>query len=401
MIYANGSSSVRHQEIHVSAFNRAILTGGAAACLVGAMLGFASAEPCPTQCASGNVPLGLAVPLSGAAAAFGQPTAKAVEIAVRELNATGGVMGIPVNLAVRDDRCDAGMAASVATQHVEQDKVKFVIGPTCPAVAMDAAPIYAKAGVIQFVPTVTMVGLTRRFPDNIFRMVATDEQEAQALGAYLAREQKGKKFAVVYGDFFYRRAIARMVELALSPEQKALARFEPLPDVSGAYDRLADKLQRTPADVIYLSLDAEQVVEFVRKLRDRGVKSLLLGGQQLLSQGFWRTSRATAEGIHVIAPIESLDSAELRKAVDLLKQSDVIPDIVTVSHFAAVQTWAEAVRRAGGGEPKKVIEALRSGEFKTAVGRVAFDQRGDRRDIRYSILTWKNGRLVPGVEWHQ
>ena len=101
------------------------------------------------------------------------------------------------------------MAVSVATHHVEQDKINFVIGPICPAVAMDAAPVYAKAGVIQFVPTVTTVGLTRRYPDNIFRIAATDEQAAQALGSYLAREQNGKKLAVVYGDFFYTRAMAR------------------------------------------------------------------------------------------------------------------------------------------------------------------------------------------------
>jgi ABC-type branched-subunit amino acid transport system substrate-binding protein len=40
---------------------------------------------------------------------------------------------------VGDDRCDAGMAAPVARRHVEQDKISFLIGPLCPAVALDAA----------------------------------------------------------------------------------------------------------------------------------------------------------------------------------------------------------------------------------------------------------------------
>ena len=385
----------------MSAFNRGFIAIGAAACLVGVMLGVAWAEPCPTQCASGQVPLGLAAPMSGRAAAFGRPAAKAIEIGVRELNAAGGVMGIPVTLVVGDDRCDAGMAVSVATHHVEQDKINLVLGPICPAVAMDAAPVYAKAGVIQFVPTVTTVGLTRRYPDNIFRIAATDEQAAQALGAYLAREQNGKKLAVVYGDFFYTRAIGQMVKAALPAEVQASARFEPLPDTTGAYDRLADKLKRDPPDVIYLALDAAPVAEFVGKLRERGVKSLLIGGQHLLSQSFWLNARKAAEGIHVIAPVGRLDNPEFQKAVDLLRQADVVPDLVALYSYAAVQTWAEAVRRAGGGEPKKVIEALRSGEFRTAVGRVAFDQKGDRRDIHYSVLTWQGGRLMPGLEWRQ
>jgi branched-chain amino acid transport system substrate-binding protein len=59
-----------------------------------------------------------------------------------------------------------------------------------------------------------------------------------------------------------------------------------------------------------------------------------------------------------------------------------------------VQVWAEAVRRAGGGDRKKVVEVLRSSEFTTPVGRIAFDQKGDRRDISYSFLTWQGGPLT-------
>ena len=238
-----------------SALTRGIVAIGAAAGIVAAMSFPASAKSCPTQCASGQVPLGFAGPLSGEAAAFGRSTLKAVEIAVRELNAAGGLIGTPVKLIVGDDRCDAGMASSVAKHHVEQDKISYVIGPSCPAVAMDAGPIYSKAGVIQFVPTVTAVELTQRFPDTIARMVANDGQEAQAIASYLARDHKGKKLTVVHGNLFYRRAIAELVGAALSTEQKALARFEPLSDVTGLYDRLADKLQRDPPDIIYLALE--------------------------------------------------------------------------------------------------------------------------------------------------
>src|SRR5882724_2700414 len=76
-----------------------------------------AAEPCPTQCATGKVPLGVAVPLTGAAAAFGKPTAKAVEIAVGEINGAGGLLGVPIEPVLADDRCDAGMAVTVAKSH--------------------------------------------------------------------------------------------------------------------------------------------------------------------------------------------------------------------------------------------------------------------------------------------
>ena len=372
---------------------RSLVASGAAIGLFGAMLGAVWAGPCPTDCPSGKVLLGIATPMSGPAAAFGQASLKAVEVAVRELNAKGGLMGIPVELAVGDDRCDAGMAVSVARRHVEQNKINFVIGPICPAVAIDAAAIYAKAKVIQIVPTVTTVELTQRNFDNVFRIAANDEQEARGLAAYLAREQNGKKLAVIYGDVFYRRAMVEMVKTALPAEAKASARFEPLQEVPGAYDRLVEKLYREPPDVIYMALGGAQVEELVVKLRKRGVKSLLIGGQHLLSQSFWRAAGATAEGIYVIAPIGSLTNSEYRNAADLLTQSGIVPDLVALYSYVAVQTWADAVRQAGGGEFKGVGEALRSREFTTALGRVAFDQNGDRRDIDFSIITWQKGVL--------
>jgi ABC-type branched-subunit amino acid transport system substrate-binding protein len=160
----------------------------------------------------------------------------------------------------------------------------------CPAVAIDAAAIYAKANVIQFVPTVTSVELTRKNFDNVFRIAANDEQEAQALAAYLGRDQVGKKLAVVYGDVFYRRAMTDLVKTALPAEMKSTARFEPLAEVSSAYDRLVEKPRCEPPDVLYMALGAAQVEQFVAKLRKQGVKSLLMGGQHLLSESFLRAA---------------------------------------------------------------------------------------------------------------
>ena len=156
---------------NTSAFGRRLVSIRVAASLVCILLGVAqtAADPCPTQCASGKIPLAGTAPTSGQAAAlaFGAQTVRPVEIAINELNAAGGLMGIPVELAVADDQCELGHAINAANRQVEQDKINFVIGPTCPAAAMAAAPIYAKSGVVQLLPTVTvaMLGDIRPTPE--------------------------------------------------------------------------------------------------------------------------------------------------------------------------------------------------------------------------------------------
>jgi branched-chain amino acid transport system substrate-binding protein len=162
---------------------------------------------------------------------------------------------------------------------------------------------------------------------------------------------------------------------------------------SGAYDQLADQLTRDQPDIIYLAVDNDMIVELVSKLRTRGVTGLLISGQRLLSQAFWSTANKAAEGIYMIAPVDSPASLEFRKTIDQLAQAKIVPDLVALNSYATVQTWAEAVRRAGSGDPTKVVDALRTGEFQTAIGLVAFDKQGERRGVGYSVLTWDGGRL--------
>src|SRR3954454_1642028 len=95
------------RERRMIGFVRALTAVGSVLGLSLAISGLARSESCPSKCTSGMVPLGVMAPISGPSAAFGQPAAKAIEIAVGSLNAAGGLLGVPVERLVGDDRCDA------------------------------------------------------------------------------------------------------------------------------------------------------------------------------------------------------------------------------------------------------------------------------------------------------
>ena len=366
---------------------------GLAVGALAAMLGVASAgsEPCPSQCNSGKVHLGISAPLTGPHARLGRQTVLGAETAVSEINAKGELNGFPVELVAVDDRCDPGLVVDAARRLVARGTIKFVIGPTCPPAAMAAAPILAEADVVQFMPTLTEVGITWRVPGHFFRIAQTDEQAAQALAAHLAREYQGKKVTVVYTDTFYMRPLIEMVRAGLPAHANMPVRFETLLDATGAAERLVRVLRRDPPDLIYMVINSELVVQLISLLRESGIAATLMGGQRLLTYRFIRTP--AAEGVQVIAPIGSLDNPEYLKATELLERAGVVADLIALNSYAAVQTWAEAVRRAGSGDPRSVVEVLQSGTIDTAVGPVAFDLRGDRRGIQNSPVVLKNGHM--------
>ena len=220
-------------------------------------------------------------------------------------------------------------------------------------------------------------------------MVATDAQEAKALAAYLGREQAGKKIAIVFGEFFYRRAIARTIDAALSPEQKTLTRLESLADVTGASDRLADDFKKAPPDLIFISLDPPQAVEFVGKLRERGIKSLLLGGQHLLSASFWRNHPSTAEGIYILTPIESLENTDFIHAADTLMKAQVTPHLVCAVEFCR---GADLGR---GGAPRG-LRRSEGGGRGAALGHV--QDRGRQRRLRRQGRPARHPLFDPDLE---
>jgi branched-chain amino acid transport system substrate-binding protein len=356
---------------------------------------FARAQSCPPECPSGKIALGIILPTSGPPAAFGRQALKPAEIAVNAINASGGVMGIPIALSVADDKCDAGIAIEAAKRQIAGEKISAIIGPICPAAADMAAPIYSEAGIIELLPSVSTKGFGRQKLDKLFRLIATDEQEAQALSDYIGRARSDTKLTVIYTDAFYRRPTMEVVRTTLPAGIKAHVQFEPIMDTGGAYDRLIDRLKRNPPDAIYLALDNAMLPEFFAKLRTRGPQSHLIGGQRLYSRSFLAQVGEVAKDIDVLAPVASLSDPELLKIVRLLSDAGTMPDLVSLNTYAAVQTWAMAVRRAGTGETEAVLSKLRSDEFQTIVGSVAFEPNGGRRGVQFSVLTWQNGWLKP------
>ena len=83
------------RERRMIGFVRALTAFGSVLGLALAISGVARSKSCPSKCTSGMVPLGVMAPISGPSAAFGQPAAKAIEIAVRSLNAAGGLSEFP------------------------------------------------------------------------------------------------------------------------------------------------------------------------------------------------------------------------------------------------------------------------------------------------------------------
>src|SRR5262245_33624528 len=124
--------------------------------------------------ARADITIGVAGPMSGPNAAYGEQYRAGVEAAVDKINAAGGVLGEKLAVSVGDDVSDPKQGLSVANKFVA-DGIKFVVGHYNSGVTIPASDVYAENGVLFVTPTATNPLVTERGLWDAFRACGRDD----------------------------------------------------------------------------------------------------------------------------------------------------------------------------------------------------------------------------------
>lgn len=171
-------------------------------------------EPAPSTPDDGVLTVGALLALSGPGAPFGTAARTAVELAVNEINANGGVGGRPVRLVIRDEGAD-GDTASRAVDELLRVGTDVVVGPMSSLVTPIVLPALVEGGVVACSPTATAASLDSFPDDGLFvRTVASDSLQAVALARVVERTGIGSA-SIVHLDDPYGRPMASIVTAEL------------------------------------------------------------------------------------------------------------------------------------------------------------------------------------------
>jgi branched-chain amino acid transport system substrate-binding protein len=141
--------------------------------------------------------LAVGATLSGQAALLGNEMKQAVEMAVEECNAAGGIKGMQVELRVGDDKEHDKEAVALAEAFRSDPGVLAVIGHCFGTTSMPASTVYSRHGVPMLTPIASEAPLTDRRLPGIFRFTNRDDHTATALARHLY-EKRDKRRAVIF-----------------------------------------------------------------------------------------------------------------------------------------------------------------------------------------------------------
>ncbi len=310
--------------------------------------------------------------------AFLEPYKKGMELAIEEINASGGVLGKKLELVTRDDGGNPGDAVRVAEELISREGAHVLMGTFASNVGLAVSNLAAQRKVLFLASeplTDKMVWengnrYTFRLRPSTYMQTAMLIPEAVKL--------KKKRWAIVYPNYEYGQSATASFKKLLKAAQPDVEFVTEQASPLGKIDAgaVVQALIDAKPDAIFSSLFAADLQKFVREGNTRGlfkstpVFNLLAGEPEYLDtlkdetpDGWWVTGY----------PWNAINTPEHRKFRDAYqKRWKDYPRQGSVVGYSAVYTVANAIRKAGSTDTEKVVDALRGLEMTTPFGPIVW-----------------------------
>lgn len=224
------------------------------------------------------ISIGMDMELSGAVAAYGIVQKKAVELAIEEINADGGILGKQVKLIAKDNRSDTTETVSVASNLMSNDNVVAVLGPATSGAVKAALPNADKAKVPLLTPSGTDDSITvtdGKVNEYAFRACFQDSLQGVILANYAMNNLNGKK-AVIIADKSsdYAKGLTKSFKETYTGDIVAEEYFT-AGDTD--YQAILTKIKKENFDFIYIPAYYTESGLIIKQAREMGIDVPILG----------------------------------------------------------------------------------------------------------------------------
>ena len=354
-----------------------------------AALVLGSAAAAQTDLAGQEIRIGVAGPLTTPSATFGVEMRQAVDLAIDEKNAAGGLLGAKLVAEVIDDEASPEKGKAVARALCDDKAVLAVVGHVNSGVMLASEKIYADCGLPALTPMASNPAITEQGLANIFRLTNRDDRKGPALARWLTTKM-GKKAAVVVDDgTAYGKGVADQFSSGFKAEGGAVL------------DRWTAKAGETDFSVEVAALPKDFDVLFfggikegayiLKDMRKAGLTQVFACGDGCWSGGSFikpaEGATASGEGVRVLSAAPAVGkvpgSAEFAERYQA--RFGPIQNYAASSYDSAriVMSAIEAAAKAKGGAPTRsdVQAALKGLAFQGVAYAApeAFDAKGDNR----------------------
>jgi branched-chain amino acid transport system substrate-binding protein len=321
--------------------------------------------------------IGLLAPLSGAVPAFGLSTKEGADLAVKEWNARGGVLGKQIEVIMLDSRCEADPSAQATNRLIQQDGVRYIIGEVCSRASIPASDIADQSRVLLISPastnpavTVDENGQTKPF---VFRASFIDSFQGEVMAKFALSQGNQNAFIIYQEDNEYSTSLGESFEEVFTAMGGQILGKETYLASTTDFSAILDKVIASQADVLFVP-DYYPVANRVgRQAKAKRVSAALMGGDGWDSP---ELELAALDGAYFTNHFDPGDTRPI--LVKWLRRfgseyNFKMPDAVAALTYDATDMLFAMIEKAGVDDPTQVAQALAEVTWEGVTGTFYFD----------------------------
>jgi branched-chain amino acid transport system substrate-binding protein len=324
-----------------------------------------------------DIRIGVIKPLTGPLAFDGAADIKGAQLAAKEINAKGGVLGKKIELVVEDGQCKPAESVGAAEKLMFRDKVSVIMGAFCSGATLAVMPIAQKNKI----PLVTGVSsnpkLTEMGNDWFFRNAETEALTAQAFSRVLAKDMKLAKayFLAVNDD--WGRGTVDAFKGSWDRAGGSSVGVEYVDRTANDFYTPLTKIRAARPDVIIVAAESQAGSIIAKQAKELGVKARIFGVGAWATPTFMDLAGEAANGLLagvVYAPTQPGERNKTFVASYKTAYKEE-PGKYSAAGYNTVHIIAQAIQRAGAADPEKIRAALEKTDYAGPNGRVRFDDK--------------------------
>ena len=346
--------------------------------------------------AQNTVKVAAIVELSGGGATAGTNFKNGVEMAVKEVNAAGGILGKKIELTTSDTTTNPGVALGLTKKAIDQD-VFAIFGPVYSGSIIVSMKESEKAQIPNWTGG-EAANITTQGNPYIFRTSFTQATAMPKVAKYINQQDKVKNLAIIYVNNDFGKGGLEMIKKALAPTDTKIA-----VDVStdaGQVDFSAAvlKAKQSNADAVFVYLNEDESARILKELRKQGWTKPIIGETTLTGQKVIDLAGEAANGAiaHVGLTVDAPGAEMLKFKAKFYQDYKYISDHNGIKGYTGIYSLKAAVEKAGKFDRAAVAKAMHglsisAAKYPGIILDVNFDDKGDLDRASYLVQV-KNGK---------
>ena len=343
------------------------------------------------------IKIGEYASLTGKEAGFGQTSHHGVVMAIEEINAAGGVLGRPFELAYEDNQTKAGESATAVKKLISRNKVVALIGEVSSGRSLEAAPIAQQAKIPMIAPAATNPKVTQT-GNYIFRVCFIDPFQGTVMAKFAKEDLKAKKVAILSSvSNAYSLGLAKFFKETFTAGGGEITAEKNFSEGDKDFRAQLTAVKAAGVDAVFVPGYYTEAALIVRQARDLGLTVPFFGGDGWEDEQLLKIGGEALNGCYYSTHFsaENTDPVVVEFAKKYKGRWDgEVPGAFSALGYDAVYVLADAIKRAGGTEGPKLREALAATkDFSGVSGKTTIDKNRNASKPA-TIIALKDGKAL-------